>query len=114
MATVRSTPRSALTPFTALRLPAFRLVWAGETISYLGDNIQVIALAWLVLLMTGSGVALATVLIAAAIPRALLMLFAGALIDRVNAASMMLGSIISRGVLVAILTGLVATGTIQL
>ena len=51
-----------------LRLRDFRLVFAGETISVLGDQFHFVALAWLALQLTGSGLALGTVLMTAAIP----------------------------------------------
>ena len=41
-----------------LRLPHFRNLWIGATISLLGDQFYVVALPWLVLQMTGSGLAL--------------------------------------------------------
>ena len=36
----------------------FRFVWLGESVSLLGDQFNTVALAWLVLGMTGSGFAL--------------------------------------------------------
>lgn len=60
----------------------FRIFWAGENVSVLGDQFHFVALAWLTLQLTGSGLALGTVLMAAAVPRALLMLFGGAISDR--------------------------------
>ena len=50
----------------------YRLFWGGESISVLGDQFHFVALAWLVLQLTGSGLALGTVLTAAAIPRVIL------------------------------------------
>ncbi|MFI5255481.1 MAG: MFS transporter, partial [Candidatus Limnocylindrales bacterium] len=40
----------------------FRIFWAGENVSVLGDHFQIIGLAWLVLQLTGSGLALGFVL----------------------------------------------------
>jgi hypothetical protein len=57
------------------------LLWAGETISTLGSQFHVAALA-IVALQAGGGVALATVLTAAAVPRAALMLVGGWVADR--------------------------------
>jgi hypothetical protein len=59
-----------------LRFRRFRTVLAGEGLSMLGDRAFEVALAWLVLRETGSVAALASVLLAQAIPRALLMLSA--------------------------------------
>lgn len=62
--------------------PAFRHVWIGSTISQLGDVAFMLALPWLVLQMTGSSVALGSVMMALAVPHALLMLLGGAVSDR--------------------------------
>ncbi|WP_056142303.1 MFS transporter [Duganella sp. Leaf61] len=65
------------------RLPsAFRRVWIGSTLGQLGDVGFMLALPWLVLQMTGSSLALGSVMMALAIPRALLMLVGGAVSDR--------------------------------
>jgi hypothetical protein len=56
----------------------FRLLFSGEAISVLGDQFHFVALAWLALQPTGSGLVLGTVLMTAAIPRAVLMLVGGA------------------------------------
>jgi len=66
-----------------LRLPStFRRVWLGTTLAQLGDVGFMLALPWLVLQMTGSSLALGSVMMALAIPRALLMLVGGAVSDR--------------------------------
>ena len=65
-----------------LRIRDFRLLFAGETISVLGDQFHFVALAWLALQLTGSGLALGTVLMTAAIPRAIFVLVGGAFSDR--------------------------------
>lgn len=61
---------------------AFRHVWIGATVSQLGDVAFMLALPWLVLQMTGSSMALGSVMMALAIPHALLMLLGGAVSDR--------------------------------
>jgi MFS family permease len=97
-----------------LRLRDFRLVFSGESISLLGDQFHFVALAWLTLQLTGSGVALGTVLMAAAIPRAIFMLIGGALSDRISPRSLMLVSNALRAVVVAVIATLVLTGNAQL
>jgi len=97
-----------------LRVRDFRLLFTGETISLIGDQFHFIALAWLTLQLTSSGVALGTVLMVAAVPRAIFMLVGGALSDRLSPRSLMLWSNIVRGVVVAIVAALVLTGTAQL
>lgn len=72
-------------PAHPLRLPHFRNLWIGSGISLLGDQFYLVALPWLVLQLTGSTVALGTVLMTTAVPRAALMLVGGAVIDRFSA-----------------------------
>lgn len=92
----------------------FRLLWLGESVSLLGDQFYFVALTWLTLQLTGSGLALGTVLMAAAIPRAVFMLIGGALSDRFSPRRIMLASNAARALLVAVLTGLVLLDAIQL
>jgi MFS family permease len=79
----------------------FRLLWLGETVSILGSQFHMLALPWLVLKLTGSELALGTVLMAAAIPRTVLMLMGGAVTDAFSPRRVMLGSNLARGFLVA-------------
>jgi hypothetical protein len=97
-----------------LRVRDFRLLFSGESISLLGDQFHFVALAWLTLQLTGSGVALGTVLMTAAIPRGLFMLVGGALSDRISPRSLMFISNGLRTVVVAIIAALVLSGHAQL
>ena len=97
-----------------LRLRDFRLVFTGESISLIGDQFHFVALAWLTLQLTGSGLALGTVLMVAAIPRAIFMLVGGALSDRFSPRTLMLVSNALRAVVVAIVAVLVLTGNAEL
>lgn len=63
---------------------AFQFLWSGWTLTALAIQFYAVALIWLVLKLTGSGLELSTVLVAAAIPRALAMLVSGTIIDRVQ------------------------------
>jgi MFS family permease len=92
----------------------FRLLFSGESISLLGDQFHFVALAWLTLQLTGSGVALGTVLMTAAIPRGLFMLVGGALSDRISPRSLMFASNGLRTVGVAIIAALVLSGQAHL
>src|SRR2546429_1187578 len=47
----------------------FRLLWIGQAISQVGDPLQAVALAWLVLARTDSAVALSAALLALSVPR---------------------------------------------
>src|SRR5579864_8416000 len=100
-------------PASPLRVRNFRLLWIGEGISLLGDQFYLIALPWLVLQLTGSALALGTVMALASIPRALFMLVGGALVDRFSPRAVMVASNFARLVLVAVLSALVLTNNIR-
>ncbi|HEY8818850.1 MAG TPA: MFS transporter [Candidatus Limnocylindrales bacterium] len=91
-----------------------RLVWFGEGVSLVGDAFQLVALSWLVLGLTGSGLALGTILVATAIPRGVFMLLGGVLADRVSPRDLALGSNVLRAVLTTIVAGLVIGGGVQI
>lgn len=97
-----------------LRLRDFRLLFAGETVSVLGDQFHFVALTWLAIQLTGSGLVLGTVLMTAAIHRAVFMLVGGAFSDRFSPRTLMLASNAIRGVVVGILAALVVSGRAEL
>ena len=101
-------------PAGPLSVPNFRLLWIGESISLLGDQFYLIALPWLVLQLTGSALALGTVLALAGIPRALFLLIGGAFVDRFSPRAVMLASNVARLALVALLAALVLTNNIRI
>ncbi|MEU4777300.1 MFS transporter [Micromonospora sp. NPDC023633] len=68
-----------------LRVPAFRLLFLGRTVSAVGDAVVPAALALAVLRATGSTGALALVLACALVPRLLLLPLGGVLADRFDA-----------------------------
>jgi MFS family permease len=110
-ATVLSGPRALVQP---LADRDFRLLWVGESISLLGSQFHFVALATLVLALTGSGLALGTVLIAAAIPRAAFMLLGGALTDRRSPRTLMLVSNVLRAVTVGAVAALILADAVEL
>jgi len=65
-----------------LRSRDFRFFLASQGVSGLGYRFYYVALAWLSLELTGSGLALGTVFLVSSIPRAILSPFGGALADR--------------------------------
>ncbi|HEY6357335.1 MAG TPA: MFS transporter, partial [Vicinamibacterales bacterium] len=91
-----------------LRNRYFRLLWAGRAISALGDQCYLVALPWLVLQLTNSGVALGTVMMTGAIPMVVLMLVGGVLSDRFSARRILIATTCARTVCVAIIGTLVA------
>jgi hypothetical protein len=52
-----------------LRNPSFRLLWAGNTVSWTGDQFYLVALPWLILQLTGSTIVLGTITMMAAIQK---------------------------------------------
>ena len=86
--------------FSVLKDRNFFIFWVGETISVIGDHISLLAFPWLVLQMTGSPALTGLVLAAQGIPRALLMLSAGAMVDRTSPRLIMMLSNLARLVLV--------------
>ena len=101
-------------PAGPLSVRNFRLLWIGEGISLLGDQFYMIALPWLVLQLSGSALALGTVMALAGIPRALFVLIGGAFVDRFSPRSVMIASNFARLVLVVLLSALVLTNTIRI
>ncbi|HEU4414568.1 MAG TPA: MFS transporter [Candidatus Angelobacter sp.] len=97
-----------------LRERNFRMLWAGSAISLAGDQFYLVALPWVVLQKTGSAVAVGTILMAVAIPRALLMLFGGALTDRVSARKIMMSTATARTVFVTVIGCLVWFHVLQI
>ncbi len=65
----------------ALQSRSFALLWLGQTISVLGDGASDIALAWQILLLTGSGTAMGIVLTARMVPNQVFLLIGGAAAD---------------------------------
>lgn len=95
-------------------LPHFRSLWMGSTISMLGDQFYLVALPWLVLQITGSSLALGTMMMTAAIPRAALMLLGGAVTDRLSPRRVLMASAVVRSLLVGTVAVLVWLGVIHL
>jgi MFS family permease len=96
-----------------LRNAAYRRWLTGSAISLLGDQFYLVALPWLVLQQLGSARALGTVMMAGALPRVLLMLFGGALSDRISARLIMLTTAIARAACVAAIGALAWLGMLS-
>jgi MFS family permease len=112
-ASATASPQTPLLTGHPLRLPYFRNLWIGSTISLVGDQFYLVALPWLVLQLTGSSLALGTVLTVAAVPRALLMFVGGAVTDRVSARTVLLATATIRAVLVAAVASLIGLHVIK-
>lgn len=92
----------------------FRLLLGGSSVSALGDQFTLVALPWLVLRLTGSPSALGLVLAAMALPRAILMLLGGAMVDRLSPRRILLMARAFNAMLVALLATLVLIGAINM
>jgi MFS family permease len=96
-----------------LALPNFRLLFSGAFISLLGDQFALIATPWLVLQLTGNPLLLGTVLALEGLPRAALMLFGGAITDRLSPQRLMLTANIIRFFLTAGMAWAILAGAVQ-
>lgn len=92
----------------------FRFLWFGSILSYVGGQLTLIAFPWLVLRLTGDSLAMGAVLAVAGIPRAVFMVFGGALTDRFSALTVMIWTNWFRLVLMLGLAYLVYSGSIEM
>jgi MFS family permease len=88
----------------------FRVVLFGQAVSTLGDAVSFTALPLLVLLLTGSGLAMAAVGVLQTLPDLIFGLPAGALADRWDRRKMMLSADLGRAALTALIPLSVMTG----
>ena len=98
----------------AFRRRDFAVLVLARTISRLGDGVQAVALAWLVLQLTGSAAAMGLVLIAQLVPTLVLVAFGGAIADRWPKVPLLVSSDAIRAVVVGIVAVLVATDSVTL
>jgi Transmembrane secretion effector len=92
----------------------FRLLWAGQAVSLLGDGVLTVALAWQTLQLSPSPTALALVMFARATPRILLMLLGGVISDRLPRRLVMLAADLVQALAVGVLALLAAGGQLRL
>lgn len=85
------------------RYREFRLLWAGQFISNLGDSFGYLALIWMVKELTGSGLLMGTVMAVASLALVLLGPPAGTLVDRWQKRQVMLATDVIRFFLVALM-----------
>ena len=97
-----------------LALRDFRLLFVGQAVSLLGDQFYLLALPWLVLQMTGSLLAVGTIMTAATIPRMVFLLVGGAVSDWLSPHKLMVASSVFRSLVCAILTALVLLKSVSL
>lgn len=92
----------------------FRLLWGAGALSAIGDQFDVIAFPWLVLLITGDPLAVGAVLAVSGAPTVVFMLLGGSLVDRYSPRAIMQLSNVLRISLSATLAALILTGFTQL
>jgi len=96
--------RVAAHPYVRLALDArFSALWLGQLVSLIGDRINQIALAVLVLSATGSPLAVGLTFLAATLPNLLFGPFAGTFVDRWNQKRVLVVSDLLRGGLVLLI-----------
>jgi MFS family permease len=100
--------------FRPLSSRDFALLWAGMTISLLGDGVYLVAVAFQVYKLSNSPAALSTVFFAWTAPMVLFFLIAGVLTDRVDRRLMMIAADSIRGAAMAALGVLSVTGDLTL
>ncbi len=97
-----------------LRHRNFAWFWAGQSASIAGDGIFRVALPLEVLRITGDPFDLALVLALDLTPTLLFLLVGGALVDRTSRRLIMLASDLINGLVLLLVTTLIATGQVQL
>jgi MFS family permease len=97
-----------------LRNPAFRRLWLGLSLSYLGDQFTLIALLWFVLQLTGSGAAVGFVILCFDLPGVVTGAMLGRLLDRYQPRLVMGLDNLARAALIAAIPTLYALGWLQL
>ncbi|MDZ8086367.1 MAG: MFS transporter [Nostoc sp. DedQUE12b] len=97
-----------------LYFPNFRWLWLGQTLILSAAQFWFVSLTWLVLQKMGSGLAVGTVLVAAAIPRALFMLIGGAISDRLSTRNVAIIAATINTVLIALATALLVFDAVRL
>jgi MFS family permease len=98
----------------ALRSRDFRLVWGGQSVSLIGNGALFVALGWRAVALTGKSTSLAFVLLLWSLGMLTTLLIGGALADRYERRRLMIISDVSRGLLVAGLAMVDASGHLTL
>jgi DHA3 family tetracycline resistance protein-like MFS transporter len=101
----------ALKILAPLRVPAFRTLWTGMSVSLIGDGVTLVAIAWQVYQLSGAPAALGVTLMAMSIPNVILLLFGGVVSDRFDRRRVMMASDLVRGAAVLALGVLALAGS---
>jgi MFS family permease len=98
----------------AFRSRDFRLLWGGQTISFIGDTAFIVALGWRVTELTGKASSLGFVLAAESLAMLTTLLWGGVLADRYSRRLLMIGSDVARAVVMAVFLALDASGHLDM
>jgi MFS family permease len=91
-------------PYARLALDGdFTALWVGQLVSFFGDRVHQVAIAFLVLGLTGSPIAVSAVFLAAFVPNLLLGPIAGVLVDRWDHREVMVVSDVLRAAIVLLI-----------
>jgi MFS family permease len=97
-----------------LGLRDFRFLWAGMTVSLVGDGAFLVALAWQVYELSNAPTALSIVGVAASLPHVLFLALGGVTSDRLDRRRVMVAADCVRGLVLAAMGALALAGTIRL
>jgi MFS family permease len=100
--------------FVAFSSRDFRLLWGGQTVSFVGDTAFIVALGWRVTDLTGKASSLGFVLALASLAMLVTLLWGGVLADRHSRRLLMIGSDVARGCVIAAFFVLEVTGHVTL
>ena len=103
-----------ITTFDSLRIRNFRLFFIAQVVSVTGTWMQSVAQMWLVLHLTGSGVALGVTAALQFLPMLLLGTFGGLLADRLDKRRVLMATQSLAGMTALVLAVLTLTGLVQL
>ena len=101
---------SRINLLTPLRHRDFRLLWAGMTVSLVGDGIFLVAMAWQAYELWNAPAALSLLGIGMTVPTIAFLLPAGVLSDRLDRRSIMLCADVSRALVISALAALSLSG----
>ena len=98
----------------AFRSRDFRLLWGGQTISFVGDAAFIVALGWRVTDLTGKASSLGFVLALESLAMLTTLLWGGVLADRYSRRLLMIGSDLSRAAVMLVFCVIDATGHLSM
>ncbi len=97
-----------------LRIRDFALLWTGLTVSFIGDGVYIIAIAWQTYDLSNSPSALAAVGLAWSLPQIVLLMGSGVLSDRLDRRHLMIAGDVVRGLAIGTIGVLSITGTLTM